>query len=41
MKTANEAGRSQYDVFAGVEVQQNAYNDKVPVENTYWMKKEN
>ncbi len=33
IKTANEAGRSQYDVFAGVEVQQNAYNDKFPVEH--------
>ncbi|WP_370831992.1 discoidin domain-containing protein [Clostridium sp.] len=33
IKTANEVGRSQYDIFAGVEVQQNAYNDKFPVEN--------
>ena len=33
IKTANEVGRSQYDIFAGVEVQQNAYNDKFPVEH--------
>lgn len=33
IKTANEVGRSQYDVFAGVEVQQNAYNDKFPVKH--------
>ena len=33
IKTAKEVGRSQYDVFAGVEVQQNAYNDKFPVEH--------
>ncbi|MGL4572439.1 MAG: endo-beta-N-acetylglucosaminidase [Clostridium sp.] len=31
--TAKKAGRSQYDVYAGVEVQQNAYNDKFPVEH--------
>ncbi|MGL4989595.1 MAG: endo-beta-N-acetylglucosaminidase [Sarcina sp.] len=31
--TANSVGRSQYDIFAGVEVQQNAYNDKFPVEH--------
>ncbi|MEG0641663.1 MAG: endo-beta-N-acetylglucosaminidase, partial [Clostridium sp.] len=33
VKTATEAGRSQYDVYAGVEVQQNAYNDNFPVEH--------
>lgn len=33
VKTAKEVGRSQYDVYAGVEVQQNAYNDKFPVEH--------
>ncbi|MGG7096746.1 endo-beta-N-acetylglucosaminidase [Clostridium sardiniense] len=31
--TAKSVGRSQYDVYAGVEVQQNAYNDKFPVEH--------
>lgn len=33
VETANKVGRSQYDVFAGVEVQQNAYNDRFPVKN--------
>ena len=33
VKTAQSVGRSQYDVYAGVEVQQNAYNDRFPVEN--------
>ncbi|GAB6168346.1 hypothetical protein JCM1393_08060 [Clostridium carnis] len=33
IKTAKDVGRSQYDVYAGVEVQQNAYNDRFPVEH--------
>ncbi|WLF70675.1 discoidin domain-containing protein [Clostridium septicum] len=33
VETAKSVGRSQYDVYAGVEVQQNAYNDNFPVQN--------
>lgn len=33
IKTDNEVGRSQYDIFARVKVKQNRYNDKFLVEH--------